>query len=163
MGVLVSRERHVGSELLRTQLAQIRFFPRVDPFVLLQFRLILEAFPTVGASVWPLIRVTEHVDLQVSPPGTSLATLFTFKWFLPRMDHLMLLQGALPSELLPTHLAAVRFLSRVGEEVLTEGVQQVETLTALFACVTSLSRSLFRRFFTPVVFPVLCVDVHMQS
>lgn len=129
--------------------------------MLLQFRQLFEAFRTAAAAVWSLLRVTEHVDFQVSFPGAGLSTLLTFKWLLPRMDQQVLLQSSLSPELPPTHLTAVRFLSRVGEEVLPEGVQHVEAFITLLAGVTSLSWSLFRCVLTLLVFTVLCVNTHM--
>lgn len=156
-------QQSLESELLWTELALIRFFPSVHPFVLLQFLKLLEAFLTVAATVWSLFRVTEHVYFEVSPPGTGLATLLAFKQFFPCMDQLVILQSAFAPKLLLAHLAAVRFLSRVGEEVLLEGVQQIESFSALLAGMTFLSWSLVRYILTFVVFPVLFVDAHMQS
>lgn len=143
MGVLVCHQRHLDSKRLRTELALIRFLPRVDTLVLLEFGLVLEAFLTVAAAVWSLFRVTQHVCLQVSPPSTGFATVVTFIWFLPSVDQLVLLQTARSPKLPPTHLAAVRSLPRMGEEVLSEGVQQVEFFIAVLAGMTSLSWSLF--------------------
>lgn len=115
----------------------------MKPLVLIQFRPLLEAFRTPAAAVRSLLGVTEHVDIEVSPPGASLATLLARKWLLPRVDQHVRLQGALSSKLLPAHLAAVRLLSRVGEEVLLEDWERVESLIALVAGMTSLSWSLF--------------------
>lgn len=131
MGVLVRCQRDLDSKPLRTQLALVRFLPRVHAFVLLQLRRLLEALGAAAAAVRPLLRVTQHVDLEVSPSGAGLATLFAFKGFLPRVGQLVLLQSALSPKLLPAHFAAVRSLSGVDEEVLPQGVRQVEALIAL--------------------------------
>lgn len=162
MDALVRRQQHLESELLRAELTLVRFLPRVAAFVLLQFGRMLEACCAVAAAVGSLLRVAEHVNFEVSPPGAGLATLFTFKWFLPCMDQLVHIQSALSFKLFPAHVAGVRFLLGVDHQVLSQGGHQVESLLALLAGVTSLAWRLFTSF-SPLIFPVLCVAANMQS
>lgn len=134
----------------------------MNQLVLLQFCGIFETFGAEAAGVRSLLRVADHVYFQVPSPGTGLPALVTFKWFLPRMDPLVLLQSALPPKLLPAELTTVQLLSRVNEQMLPERVHQVEAFLALLAGVAPLSWNLLRCTFTFTIFPAVFVDSCVQ-
>lgn len=126
-----------------------------------QFEKLFEAFATVAAVVRSLLRVAQHVYSEVPAPGTGLAALVAFIWFLPCVDQHVLLQSSFPAKLLPTDLTVVRFLPSVREEMLPQCVQHVEALIALCAGVRPLSLNLIT-VFALVTFTVLFVTELMQ-